>query len=252
MITSKDASVKPEAEFAHSALGGSKEESKEDKEKKHLSADAPPPIITLDDDFDTKMDVDNNENSQTIDDGGSEITLVEKVDTKATDEDFVMVDSGKKDSVSSEDKENLPPRAESTAANASRPVLQDIGINGAEPSHTPETGEPQAPPTPPPETHDRPPPIPPRPAPKPANKHTDFTLGRQQDVAECIENVMFQIEAAIKPEDHDENGEQVDLVKKYAQEFQAYGQVLICAGYFTARRNSHYNYLGLTKDAQKL
>ena len=252
MITSKDASVKPEAEFAHSALGGSKEESKEDGEKKCLSPDAPPPVITLDDDLDTKMDVDNNENSQTIDDGGSEITLVEKIDTKTTDEDFVMIDSDKKDSVPSEDKENLPPRAEPTTANTVRPVLQDIGINGAEPSHAPETEGLQAPPTPPPETHDRPPPIPPRPAPKPTTKHTDFTLGRQQDVAECIENVMFQIEAAIKPEYHDENGEQVDLVKKYAPESQAHGQALIGAGYFMARRNSHYNYLALTKGALKL
>ncbi|KAF8449694.1 hypothetical protein BGX38DRAFT_1187333 [Terfezia claveryi] len=209
MITSKDASVKPEAEFARSALGGSKEENKEDQEKRRLSADAPPPVITLDDDLDTKMDVDN-ENSQNIDDGGSEITLVEKIDTKTTDEDFVMIDSDKKDGVFSEDKENLPPRVEPTA-NAVRPVLQDIGVD---PSHVSETEGPQAPPTPPPETHDHPPPIPPRPAPKSATKHTDFTLGRQQDVAECIENVMFQIEAAIKPEDHDENGEQVDLVKK--------------------------------------
>lgn len=241
MITSKDASVKPEAEFAHSALGGSKDESKEDEEKIRLPADAPPPPITLDDDLDTKMDVDN-ESSQTIDDDGSEITLVEKIDIKTTDEDFVMIDSDKKGSISSEDKENLPPRVEATAGNAIRPVLQDIGINGAEPSHALGTKGPQAPPTPPPETHDHPPPIPPRPAPKLETKHTDFTLGRQQDVAECIENVMFQIESAIKPEDHDENGEQVDLVKKYAPEFQAHDQALIGTGCFMARRNSHYNY----------
>lgn len=37
--------------------------------------------------------------------------------------------------------------------------------------------------------------------------------GRQQDVAECIDNVLFQIEAALKPTEHDEDGEQLDLIK---------------------------------------
>lgn len=37
--------------------------------------------------------------------------------------------------------------------------------------------------------------------------------GRQQDVAECIDNVLFQMEASLKPVKHDSEGEQVDLVK---------------------------------------
>lgn len=37
--------------------------------------------------------------------------------------------------------------------------------------------------------------------------------GRQQDVAECIDNVLFQLEAALKPTGFDTSGEQVDLVK---------------------------------------
>ncbi|KAI5962535.1 UBP2 [Candida pseudojiufengensis] len=40
-------------------------------------------------------------------------------------------------------------------------------------------------------------------------------IGRQQDVTECIENVIFQIESALPPEYIDkEDGEQIDLIKK--------------------------------------
>ncbi|ODQ66689.1 cysteine proteinase [Nadsonia fulvescens var. elongata DSM 6958] len=39
-------------------------------------------------------------------------------------------------------------------------------------------------------------------------------FGRQQDVTECIENVLFQIEAAYKPERFDESGEQIDFIKR--------------------------------------
>ena len=39
-------------------------------------------------------------------------------------------------------------------------------------------------------------------------------LGRQQDVTECIENVIFLIETALQPEHLDEDGEQYDLIKK--------------------------------------
>ncbi|EWC48002.1 hypothetical protein DRE_02884 [Drechslerella stenobrocha 248] len=61
---------------------------------------------------------------------------------------------------------------------------------------------------------ERPPPIPPRPVPKHEHKPSGmFSLGRQQDVTECIENVMFQLEAALKPEGHDDDGEQLDIIK---------------------------------------
>ncbi|ODV82030.1 ubiquitin-specific protease [Suhomyces tanzawaensis NRRL Y-17324] len=39
-------------------------------------------------------------------------------------------------------------------------------------------------------------------------------VGRQQDVTECIENVTYQIETALEPEELEEDGEQVDLIKK--------------------------------------
>lgn len=39
-------------------------------------------------------------------------------------------------------------------------------------------------------------------------------MGRQQDVTECIENVTFQIETALKPDRLESDGEQYDLIKK--------------------------------------
>ncbi|KAI5958920.1 UBP2 [Candida theae] len=39
-------------------------------------------------------------------------------------------------------------------------------------------------------------------------------IGRQQDVTECIENVIFQIESALPPTYLDDDGEQYDLIKK--------------------------------------
>lgn len=39
-------------------------------------------------------------------------------------------------------------------------------------------------------------------------------VGRQQDVTECIENVIFQIETALEPEFLEKDGEQYDLIKK--------------------------------------
>lgn len=47
------------------------------------------------------------------------------------------------------------------------------------------------------------------------SRKIDMTLfGRQQDVTECIENVLFQMEAAFKPTGFDEDGEQIDIVKE--------------------------------------
>ncbi|ESX00072.1 hypothetical protein KL918_005220 [Ogataea parapolymorpha] len=39
-------------------------------------------------------------------------------------------------------------------------------------------------------------------------------IGRQQDVTECIENVLIQIESALEPENLDSDNEQIDLVKQ--------------------------------------
>lgn len=61
---------------------------------------------------------------------------------------------------------------------------------------------------------DQPPPVPPRPSKQSVTIGTDAMLfGRQQDVTECIENVMFQLEAAMKSDRTGDNGEQLDVVK---------------------------------------
>lgn len=41
-----------------------------------------------------------------------------------------------------------------------------------------------------------------------------FDIGSQQDVTECISNVLIQIESAMKPEQLDETNEQCDMIKK--------------------------------------
>lgn len=41
-----------------------------------------------------------------------------------------------------------------------------------------------------------------------------FEIGSQQDVTECISNVLIQMESAMKPESLDDNNEQLDMVKK--------------------------------------
>ncbi|KAG5357980.1 Ubiquitin carboxyl-terminal hydrolase 2 [Yarrowia sp. B02] len=47
-----------------------------------------------------------------------------------------------------------------------------------------------------------------------AERINETLFGRQQDVTECIENVLFQLEAAVKGDAVDADGEQDDLVKR--------------------------------------
>lgn len=51
------------------------------------------------------------------------------------------------------------------------------------------------------------------PPPPPVRRRSSILFGRQQDVTECIENCMFQIESAMIPRALDENGEQLDMIK---------------------------------------
>jgi ubiquitin carboxyl-terminal hydrolase 25/28 len=63
----------------------------------------------------------------------------------------------------------------------------------------------------------RPPPVPPRPTPQADLQKQiieEVELGAQQDVTEVINNVLFQTQCAIKPNDTDIDGEQLDLVKE--------------------------------------
>ena len=151
----------------------------------------PPPPESRDEDA-------SSETTLVNDDGGEEGGGVCQA------EDQIMVDADKKDS-QLDGKENVPP-AQPAPVGSPRAPLVDVSLDNAAVNSG-------APPTPPPDR--APPPIPLRPT-AVQNTATDINMfGRQQDVTECIGNVMFQIEAAIKPDGYDENQEQIDLVKRY-------------------------------------
>ena len=64
---------------------------------------------------------------------------------------------------------------------------------------------------------DRPPPVPPRNPPeidREKQLKEEVEIGAQQDVTEVINNVLFQSQCAIKPRGFEEDGEQIDQIKK--------------------------------------
>lgn len=200
----------------------SKDEAEEEVRRMSMSGAGPPPLTSITDDGD-KMDVDQKPPSITEpDDNVSEATLVNEDLPPPypgnNEEDYVMVHM---DAKPNRDKENLAPNKEVSIAliGSQRPPLHGVAMSESQgmdegPSENIQKGKGiHAPLTPPPEMPDRPPPIPPRPK-RDEPRQGDMMFGRQQDVTECIGNVMFQLEAAIKPEKIDENGEQIDLVKK--------------------------------------
>jgi len=122
------------------------------------------------------------------------------------------VDLGKSEP---EDKENVPPATNDSPGTLSPGRSPVIDVDMDAKGNQTESAI-QGPLTPPPEMPDRTPPsIPPRPAARRNTVSSDINLmfGRQQDVTECIGNVMFQLEAALKPEKIDDNEEQIDLIK---------------------------------------
>lgn len=184
-----------------------------------MSGVGPPPLISITDDNDNdKMDIDPRPPGiPEPDDNASETTLVNEdlppPYSGNNEEDYVMVHM---DAKPSQDKENHAPNNGIPASfiGPQRPPLQDVAMNETKIiSEIGKSNEMGAPLTPPPEPDRPPPPIPPRPR-REDPPQGDMMFGRQQDVTECIGNVMFQLEAAIKPEQIDENGEQIDIVKK--------------------------------------
>ena len=125
-----------------------------------------------------------------------------------------------------DDKENLPPTKEDSA----RPGTPDndlVALSDASPSRANrqmrtlspvregennERDEAIKPIVPHP---NRPPPVPPRPDQEvKVSIQEQLEIGAQQDVTEVIGNVLFQLQCAIKPEQFDPNGEQIDMVKR--------------------------------------
>ncbi|KAF8541938.1 hypothetical protein BDD12DRAFT_827425 [Trichophaea hybrida] len=201
LIKSSASAIAPERDLAYLALVSSKDEA-----EGRASVSGERPVITIED-VDDKMDIDQAPPSEVQEeDAASETTLVNDPQEAAQGEDQIMADQDKKDSQPDE-KENIPPDQDECAViDSPRIPLKDAAPNW-------DNSNIEAPLTPPPDR--TPPPIPLRPAAR-RNTATDINMfGRQQDVTECIGNVMFQIEAAIKPDSIDENEEQIDLVKRY-------------------------------------
>jgi ubiquitin carboxyl-terminal hydrolase 25/28 len=142
------------------------------------------------------------------DDVTSEITLV------GDGQDVEMSDDFQKKPASAESKENVEPEVMQVDNSDSPPHLDVMKLD-SDGSTGAEAGSPlkdSGLPTP----RNSPPPIPARPAAVTDRKYSiDPSLfGKQQDVSESIGNVLFQLEAAIRPVSIDENGEQQDLIKE--------------------------------------
>ncbi|KAA8894285.1 hypothetical protein FN846DRAFT_786629 [Sphaerosporella brunnea] len=137
-----------------------------------------------------------------FDDAASETTLV----SETPPQDVSMVDPALREV----GKENMPPPSNEEALEPPSAPSEDVTMTTDDDKVT-LVGE--SPLTPPPEDS-QPPPIPKRPTARRDTVSEVDMFGRQQDVTECIGNVMFQLEAAIKAESVDENGEQIDLIKR--------------------------------------
>jgi len=250
MIRSDLSAITPERELAYLALNPPRDEVEGHRRSMSLGAvDAPtgligpalPPHmlpITIEEEEEVvpfSMDIDDppiksslvviNGEDKHVDDNKSEDTLIgDDIPPAYNDNsDYVLLDGDDKKNSRTDDKENrLPKRTkvdldtinDPIGERDTDPLIPKTQEDEPQQLPTPEGEnliEPFPPPLPQP---DRPPPIPPRPA---ARRDSDFDLisfGKQQDVTECIENVMFQIEAALKPESLEADGEQVDIIKR--------------------------------------
>lgn len=195
LIKSTSSAITPERDLAYLALVSSKDEAESEESAAAIT------VTNADD----AMDVDQIRPVAPVqdDDAHSETTLVSD-SQDAPSEDWMVLDQAQK-----EEKENVPPPSEDVSME-----LIDLPKRLSDEDMEMTAGI-QAPPTPPSEPDRKPPPIPLRPLARRDTVSDINMFGRQQDVTECIGNVMFQTEAAVKPVHIDENGEQIDLVKDY-------------------------------------
>ena len=194
LITSTSCAITPERDLAYLALVSSRDEAESNESTTTTGG------VKMDDTVD--VDKPQPEGPVQDDDARSDSTLVNDPQGVVLPEDKMAVDP-----VWKEEKENVPPPSEevcTTSIDAPKPPPgEDVEM----------TTDVRTPLTPPPEPDYNPPPIPLRPKTREDAVSDINMFGRQQDVTECIGNVMFQIEAAIKPDYIDENDEQIDLVK---------------------------------------
>ena len=174
----------------------------------------------------------DTQNIVTAGDASSEGTLIEHPPPGTPgDADYMVLDSIERDEQiqAFEDKENLSPTK--TIASVSTSEMHLVPLGEASPSRANEQ-RPQSPtksenrtiesatikPTPSPSSAppSRPPPVPPRQKPEepPRVEKKTEEAARQQDVTECISNIFWQLQCAVKAEDYDTDGEQIDKIKR--------------------------------------
>lgn len=123
-------------------------------------------------------------------------SIVSDVDSEAT-----LVSESNRNDAPAEDKENEPPLY------VGEPASEADVKPDASSDHTSK-----------PEMPNRPPPVPPRPSSEADRQKQlieEVEIGAQQDVTEVINNVLFQSQCAIKPEEVHKDGEQIDQIKQY-------------------------------------
>ncbi|KAI5790352.1 hypothetical protein FPQ18DRAFT_337814 [Pyronema domesticum] len=212
LITTNQAYVTPTMDLAYLALVTSKAE--EEGQDSHNIEDSIVDVSNNNDNMDVDLPTpEDGYNAASVqdkdcDDVASEITLV------GDGQDVEMSDDFQKKPASAESKENVEPEVMQIDNSDSPPHLNVMKLD-SDGSTGAEAGSPlkdSGLPTP----RNSPPPIPARPAAVKDRKYSiDPSLfGKQQDVSESIGNVLFQLEAAIRPVSIDENGEQQDLIKE--------------------------------------
>ncbi|TGZ80238.1 cysteine proteinase [Ascodesmis nigricans] len=226
LIATKMTSVAPQRDLAYLALVSSKDE--EAERRKSVEASKPETIDLSN--TDDAMDIDTPINGPNVaDDAVSEDTLVgdsqdqpsshahnELPSYNSVGSDYVMVDVDAKIPPSNDKESLMPlkvPKDTEKSVGGDSLIQQTVALS----EDTVLADAPEGVPlTPPPDIPERPPPIPPRPQIKKRESSAgDLMFGRQQDVTECIGNVMFQLESAIRPTEIDSHGEQMDLIKEY-------------------------------------
>ncbi|KAK6506337.1 ubiquitin-specific protease ubp2 [Arthrobotrys conoides] len=243
MVTSKQTYVRPEKEISELALNSANHEVSARKRSVAFEDERPvgfigpmgPPRTVIEDEEPLPFSMDIDEKPPRLrvtnaDDQSSDITLIGDSQEPPAYEDqgYIVVDgqpgaTGPEEDIKGkgkqvEDEESGPTIHAPTPKPV--PLLQrEVEDESMEDAPLPPTvpqkdGMRVIPPIP-----DRPPPIPPRPKEKPTiatsavSAAQSFEFGRQQDVTECIENVMFQLEAALKAEGTEPDGEQLDIIK---------------------------------------
>lgn len=211
MITSNDQYVKPTLKLASSTLirpeilrrrstvgGASRPMGLGEINGETVQGPSLPPIAAVDE---------KAEESSTAkaDDSSSDITLVGDVHTPESDVDDVEMVDIKNTQASTADMDGAPGSRNDSVVTGT----EDKNHTKEEKQKNEKSTDEAAPPS-------RPPPVPPRP--KLDSKQTDLLqevefAAKQQDVTEVIDNVLFQIECAMKPTSLDTDGEQVDLIK---------------------------------------